>query len=68
LKRASIIGAELQHAPVEAEIGIRLRSFKIEVLPKGQTWKPTLEEIKLQRLEPLVAYHSRIVNICSIGR
>ena len=68
MKRVSIVSAELQHATVEAQIRIRLRGFKIEVLPKGQTCKSTLEKIKLQRLEPLVAYHSRIVNICSIGR
>jgi hypothetical protein len=68
LKRVSIVSAELQHAAVEAQIGIRLRCFKIEVLPKSQTWTATLEEIKLERVEPLVAYDGRIVNVCSIGR
>jgi hypothetical protein len=46
LKRIPAVAAELQHAAVEAQIGIRLRCFKIEVLPKGQTWRDTLEEIK----------------------
>jgi hypothetical protein len=47
LKRVSIVSAELQHAAVETEVGVRVRGFKIEVLPKGQTWLATLEEIKL---------------------
>jgi hypothetical protein len=68
LKRVSIVSAELQHAAVEAQIGIRLRCFKIEVLPKGQTWRATLKEIKLERNEPFVAHYGRIINECSIGR
>ena len=68
MKRVSIVSAELQHAAVEAQIGIRLRRVKIEVLPKGQTWTATFEEIKLGRAESLVAYHARIINVCSIGR
>jgi hypothetical protein len=47
LKRISIVSAELQHAAVEAEVRVRVGGFKIEVLPKGQTWIGTLEEIKL---------------------
>jgi hypothetical protein len=46
LKRIPAVTAELQHAAVEAQIGIRFRCFKIEVLPERQTWKATLEEIK----------------------
>jgi hypothetical protein len=61
LKRVSIVSAELQHAAVEAKIGIRLRCFKIEVLPKGQTWRATLEEIKLERNETFVANYGWIV-------
>jgi len=63
LKRISIVGAKLQHSSVEAKAGILAGCFKIEVLPKGQTWKPTLEEIKLKRAQPLVTYYGRIVNI-----
>jgi hypothetical protein len=62
LKRVSIISAELQHAAVEAQVGIRVRCFKIEVLPECQTWKATLEKIELEGNEPLVAYYGRIIN------
>jgi hypothetical protein len=68
LKCISIVSAELQHAAVEAQIGIRIRCFKIEVLPEGQTWRATLEEIKLERNETFVANYGRIINERSIRR
>ena len=34
LKRGSAVGAELQHAAVEAKIGILARCLKIEVVPE----------------------------------
>jgi hypothetical protein len=34
LKRISTIGAELQHAPVEADVGIDLRRFQTKVVPE----------------------------------
>lgn len=68
MKGISIVSAQLQHAAVEAEVWVCVGGFKIEVLPKGQTWKGTLEEIKVERVEPFVAYHGGIINVCSIGR
>ena len=35
LKRGSAVRAELQHAAVVAEMWVRVRRFKVEVLPKG---------------------------------
>jgi hypothetical protein len=68
LKRVAIVTAELQHSAVEAKARVLARCFKIEILPKRQTCQATLEEIKLKRAEPLVAYQGRIINVCSIGR
>ena len=68
LKRVSIVSAELQHAAIEAEVWVGVGGFKIEVLPKGQTWGAPLEKIEFERVEPLVAYNGRIINGCSIGR
>ena len=68
MKRVSIVSAELQHAAVEAEVRVGVGGFKIEVLPKGQTWGDPLEKSEFERVEPLVAYHTRIINVCSIGR
>ena len=48
MKGVSIVSAQLQHAAVEAEVRVRVGCFKIEVLPKGQTWIGTLEEIKVE--------------------
>jgi hypothetical protein len=48
LKGVSIVSAQLQHAAVESEVRVRVGCFKIEVLPKSQTWKATLEEIKVE--------------------
>jgi hypothetical protein len=47
LKGVSTVSAELQYATVEPEVGIRLRGFEIEVLPKGQTWGEPLEKSEL---------------------
>jgi hypothetical protein len=47
LKGVSAISTELQHAAVEAEVGIAVRGFKIEVLPEGQTWVEPLEKSEL---------------------
>jgi hypothetical protein len=68
LKRISTIGAELQHASVEPESRIRIGCFKIEVVPESQTCGTALEETKLRRIEPLVAYYSGIIDEGCIGR
>jgi hypothetical protein len=34
LKRVSAIGADLQHCAVEAQAGIYIGRFKVEVVPK----------------------------------
>jgi hypothetical protein len=34
LKSVSTISAELKHAPIETEIGINVRGFKVEVVPE----------------------------------
>lgn len=68
MKRISTISAELQHAAVEPESRIRIGCFKIEVVPKSQTCGTALEETKLRRIEPLVAYYSGIIDEGCIGR
>jgi hypothetical protein len=68
LKRIATVSAELQDAAVEAQIGIRIRCFKIEVLPKHQTWIGTLEEIKLEGVQKFVANHGWIINESCIRR
>jgi hypothetical protein len=68
LKRISTISAELQHATVEPESRIRIGCFKIEVVPESQTCGTALEETKLRRIEPLVAYYSGIIDEGCIGR
>jgi hypothetical protein len=47
LKGASTISAELQHPAIKTEVSVRLRGFKIEVLPKGQTRGDPLKESEL---------------------
>jgi hypothetical protein len=47
LKGVSTVSAELQYAAVEAEVGVRVRGFKIEVLPEGQTWGEPFEKSEL---------------------
>jgi hypothetical protein len=34
LKRVSTVSAELEHPPVEANIGINIGRFEVEVVPK----------------------------------
>ncbi|MGC1093918.1 MAG: hypothetical protein WA905_14390 [Pseudolabrys sp.] len=68
LKRISTISAELQHAAVEPESRIRIGCFKIEVVPESQTCGTALEETKLWRIEPLVAYFAGIIDGDCIGR
>ena len=44
LKRASTVSTDLQHAAIESEVGIRVRRFKIEVVPECQARVEHLEK------------------------
>ena len=68
LKSISPVGAEFQHATVETEIRIRIRCFKIEVVPECQSRAKNLEKNEIQRVEPFVAHHGGIIDESCIGR
>jgi hypothetical protein len=68
LKGSSAISAELQHATVKTDIRIRIRGFEVEIVSETQTCGTALEETKLRRIEPLVAYYSGIIDEGCIGR
>jgi hypothetical protein len=47
LKGVSTVSAKLQYTAIEAQVGVRVRGFKIEVLPEGQTWGHALKKSEL---------------------
>jgi hypothetical protein len=44
LKCVSTVSAEFKHATVETEVRIRVRCFKIEIVPECQSRRKYLEE------------------------
>jgi hypothetical protein len=61
LECISAIKADLQHAAIEAQIGIHVRCFKVEVLLEGQL-RSNCGEREGQRVEPFVTCHLRIID------
>jgi hypothetical protein len=68
LKRIPTIRADLQHATVETEVWIRIRCFKIEVVPECQSRGKNLEKNQTQSVEPFVAHYGGIIDESGIGR
>jgi hypothetical protein len=68
LKGSSAVSAQLQHAAVESESRIRIRCFKIEVVPESHACGTALEKTELWRVEPFVACYGGIVDEHRVGR
>jgi hypothetical protein len=68
LKSISAVGAEFQHATVETEVWIRIRCFKVEVVPECQSRGKNLEKNQTQSVKPFIADYSGIINESGIGR
>jgi hypothetical protein len=47
LKGVPTVSAELQHATVKTQVGVRVRGFKIEVVPECQTRAEHLEKTEV---------------------
>jgi hypothetical protein len=62
LKRISAIGANLQHATVEAEVGIHIRRLKIKIVAEPYPRDEPLENSDICRIEAFVADYRRIIN------
>lgn len=67
LKRVSTIGADFQHAPIEADIWINIRGFKIEVVPEFQLNGGTFKKRDRQGIQSFVAYFRWIIDEPGIG-
>jgi hypothetical protein len=59
LECISTVEADLQNGTVKAEIGIHLRSFKIEVVPEGELLQSCREHFPV---ETFVAHYGRIID------
>ena len=67
MKRVSAIGAEFQHAAIEADIWINV-GLEIEVMPECQPRAAAFKKREEHRVEPLVAYDIGVINERGIGR
>jgi len=67
LKRISTIKAHLQHTSIEPNVWVHVRRFEIEIVLEKQLYSNPRNG-KVQRVEPFVAYDTRIINERSIGR
>src|SRR5882724_11710742 len=68
LKRVSAVSAHLQHTAIKSQAGIRVRRFKVEVMPESQNWVNPLEKAERKRVKQLVTHDWRVIDKCGIGR
>jgi hypothetical protein len=67
LKCISTIKTHLQYASIEPNVWVHVRRFEIEIVLEEQLDSGPRNR-KVQRVEPFVAYDTRIINERSIGR
>ena len=67
LKCIPTIKTDLQYAPIEPNVWVHVRRLEIEIVIENQLYSGPRNG-KVQRVEPLVAYDTWIVNERSIGR
>ena len=67
LKCISTIKTYLQYTSIEPNVWVHVRRFEIEIVLEEQLY-PSSRNGKVQRVEPFVAYDTRIVYERSIGR
>ncbi len=67
LKGISTVKTDLQYAAIEPNVWVHVRRLEIEVVIENQLYSGPRNG-KVQRVEPLVAYDTWIVNERSIGR
>jgi hypothetical protein len=66
LERISTVGADFEHAAIEAHAWINIRHFKIEIVAECQL-TAAAENTNRQGIEPLVAKHCGIINEGELG-
>jgi hypothetical protein len=63
LKRISTVSAHFEHATIEPEMLIRLRSFEIEVVPEYEQNTAVLEKINEPSVEQFIANHGWVIDV-----